>query len=100
MDSLKTDPRPPFYSVGRWLAPECTDAPYALTMKSDVFALGMVLWELSHRTLPFPEISKEEDVIKAIKHDKQRPKIAPVSARDLSGGWGEEEVQNMGSIYK
>eukprot|EP00026_Physarum_polycephalum_P004350 Phypoly_transcript_04368.p1 GENE.Phypoly_transcript_04368~~Phypoly_transcript_04368.p1 ORF type:complete len:628 (+),score=75.61 Phypoly_transcript_04368:157-2040(+) len=76
--SALAKPPPSSSSVGvaRWLAPECADAQGPFTVKSDVFALGMLLWEISDKTRPFPEIAKDEDVITAIKL-KLRPKISP-----------------------
>jgi serine/threonine protein kinase len=59
----------------RWLAPETTASQPVFSEKSDAFGLGMVLWELASREIPFAEVSQEAQVIFLIKQEKERPKI-------------------------
>lgn len=56
----------------RWLAPECLGGK--VTEKSDVYALGIFIWELLSREVPFGDVSNDLDVIKLVKEEK-RPGI-------------------------
>ena len=40
----------------RWLAPEATDEHPVFTEKSDVYSLGMVLWEIATSQIPFRNV--------------------------------------------
>lgn len=48
-------------SVGsaRWLAPETTARKPVFSQKSDIFSLGLVMWEIQSRELPFAEVHQE-----------------------------------------
>jgi hypothetical protein len=59
----------------RWLAPETTAETPEFSEKSDVFALGMVLWEIAAREIPFAKVVQEVQVIYLIKYEKRRPQI-------------------------
>ena len=61
----------------RWMAPETTAASPLFSEKSDVFGLGMVLWELATREIPFSHVSQEAQVIVLIKYEMVRPEIPP-----------------------
>ncbi len=46
----------------RWLAPETSSYPPIFDQKSDVFSLGLVLWEISSRQIPFNDIANDHQV--------------------------------------
>lgn len=54
-------------SVGNipWTAPECFMRKYG--RKSDMYAYGMVLWELTTRRIPYEEVTDPNEICKAIK---------------------------------
>jgi serine/threonine protein kinase len=62
--------------IARWLAPETTAIDPEFTEKSDVFALGVVLWEISEGSIPFPEVAGDADILKLVKHERKRPQFS------------------------
>jgi serine/threonine protein kinase len=62
--------------ITRWLAPETTAIDPLFSEKSDVFALGMVLYEISEGSIPFSEVTGDAEVLKLIKHEKKRPRLS------------------------
>jgi mitogen-activated protein kinase kinase kinase 13 len=59
----------------RWLAPETTATKPVFSEKSDIFSLGMVLWEIASGEIPFLDVPEDGQVIYLIKHEKARPDI-------------------------
>lgn len=50
----------------------------------DVFALGMVLWEIAAREVPFAKVLQEVQVLYLIKHERKRPPIPAECPRILA----------------
>ncbi len=46
----------------RWLAPETSAKVPVFNDKSDVFSLGMVLWEIASRKIPFGDVAEDAQV--------------------------------------
>ncbi len=46
----------------RWLAPETSSDPPVVDQKSDIFSLGVVLWEIASRKIPFHDIANDHQV--------------------------------------
>ena len=61
----------------RWAAPECSARKPVVSEKSDVYALGIVLWELVARQLPFVEVLDNVQVIALVRYENARPDIPP-----------------------
>ena len=67
----------------RYMAPEVLGLQSAATAKADVFALGIIFWEITYRTinkkyqLPYEEygIKAERDVVNVIRDENKRPTI-------------------------
>ncbi|KAJ3446249.1 serine/threonine-protein kinase tnni3k-related [Anaeramoeba flamelloides] len=58
----------------RWMAPELLRGEQNYTNKIDIYSLGIILWEISKREIPFKEINPFQfSIIVGIK--KQRPEI-------------------------
>lgn len=57
----------------RWLAPEIAAGQF--DKKSDLFALGMVLWEIIEGSIPFREVENEAEVLKILHDEKTRPPL-------------------------
>jgi serine/threonine protein kinase len=64
-------------SVGttRWAAPEAVAQKTVVNEKSDVYSLGIVLWELAARSLPYRDIPDNFRVLYLVKHENMRPEI-------------------------
>ena len=67
-----------------WMAPECMDGGRH-TLKADVYSLGIVIWELLTRKLPFVHLSEDgktkPDIAQlsiAVAVRKTRPQLADV----------------------
>ena len=56
-------------SVGTipWMAPECFGIRPKYSKKSDMYAYGMVLWELISRRMPYEEVTEPNEIRDAIK---------------------------------
>jgi len=67
----------------RWLAPEILSGK-GYTFASDVFAFGVILWELLTWTVPWPDHGPWQ-VVAMITEGRQRPEI-PTSMDQLKGG--------------
>ncbi|KAL9641801.1 hypothetical protein ABK040_011787 [Willaertia magna] len=59
----------------RWCAPECTQREPEYSIKSDIFSLGMFLYELIVEKIPFEELDSDIQVIYMIRIEQQRPLI-------------------------
>jgi serine/threonine protein kinase len=95
----------PFGSIP-WLAPECFESRYSI--RSDMYAYGMVLWELVSRKTPYQGLDmagimgkvilrdeREEipDEMKQLSHDRPTAKT-PQSIKNLIGlCWFKESAQ-------
>ena len=55
----------------RWLSPELFNRSAKPTTASDIYAAGMVLWELSSRKLPFSDAANEQIVVTWISTGEQ-----------------------------
>lgn len=71
----------------RWSAPEIintnsTNRTAKWSTQSDIFSLGMVMWELSSRQIPFHEILDAEQRLP--REDDLRPDIAPECPESLA----------------
>jgi serine/threonine protein kinase len=66
-------------SVGtaRWAAPESCARKPVVNEKSDVYALGIVLWEIAARAIPFFEVHDNAQVIALVRYENARPDIPP-----------------------
>jgi len=58
----------------RWMAPELFSEPEIYTRKSDVYSLGVTLWELVSRKIPFQNASNSELICTWVK-DGQREDV-------------------------
>jgi hypothetical protein len=69
----------------RWLAPELLDVSARHTAKTDIYALGVVLYELSSRKIPFEEQPYNDAVRYLIKENKREeiPSDTPAGFADL-----------------
>jgi serine/threonine protein kinase len=61
----------------RWLAPECTAASPVFNEATDVFGMGMVIWEIVTREIPFQNILQDAQVVCLVKYEQLRPHIPP-----------------------
>lgn len=68
----------------RWLAPEIL-AGKGYTFASDVFAFGVILWEVLTWTVPWPDHGPWQ-VVAMITEGRQRPEIPKHSMDSLPGG--------------
>eukprot|EP01112_Ceratiomyxa_fruticulosa_P024227 TRINITY_DN975_c0_g1_i1.p1 TRINITY_DN975_c0_g1~~TRINITY_DN975_c0_g1_i1.p1 ORF type:complete len:252 (+),score=66.91 TRINITY_DN975_c0_g1_i1:169-924(+) len=59
----------------RWMAGETTAKVPQWTTKTDIFALGMVLYEIASRKIPFEDVQEDQQVIILIKYEKERPDL-------------------------
>jgi len=66
----------------RWRAPETLARSPKWSEKSDIFSLGMVLFEIASREIPFLEERNEIGVIEMIK-DNERPTIPEQCPKEL-----------------
>jgi serine/threonine protein kinase len=57
----------------RWAAPESIARKPVVDKKSDVYALGIVLWEIASRQIPFVEVRDNASVIALVKFENARP---------------------------
>lgn len=78
----------------RWKAPETFGATPHWSDKADMFSLGVTLWELFTRQVPFASITNSEMVKQAICTG-QRPVVPescpPTYARMLTWCWNQVE---------
>ena len=60
-----------------WMAPEILGLKAKHTERSDVYALGMVFWEISSRQFPFQEYenSKQSELLRQSIREGERPTI-------------------------
>lgn len=65
-----------------WMAPECFDGRYS--DKSDIYAYGMVLWEIVSRKPPYDDVENLEEIFEAVRQEKQE-KIPDQMTRLESG---------------
>ncbi|KPJ67971.1 MAG: hypothetical protein AMJ43_00710 [Coxiella sp. DG_40] len=56
-----------------WLAPEVLKPPAKYSEKSDIFALGMLFWEIAARKVPFDDCKNNWDVPNAILTGNRPP---------------------------
>lgn len=49
-----------------WLAPESVTAHATFSTASDIYSLGVVLWEIASRELPYAHLTKSTEVLRAI----------------------------------
>jgi len=56
-----------------WLAPECMEAS-SFTEQADVYAYGIIIWELFTREIPFSHLSPHQAALAVLAEDK-RPEI-------------------------
>ena len=63
-------------SVGTipWMAPECFGLRPKYSEKSDMYAYGMVLWELTSRKMPYKEVVDPNEIRVAVK-DGEREEV-------------------------
>ena len=59
----------------RWTAPECTQQIPEYSGKSDMFSIGMLLFEMIAHNIPFDEIDNDLQVLYLIRMEKERPFI-------------------------
>lgn len=55
----------------RWLAPELLKRNGKPSFQSDIYAAGMVLWELASRKIPFSDANNEQVIVSWIKDGEQ-----------------------------
>lgn len=69
----------------QWMAPELFDDEPKMTKESDIYSLGMVLWELASRQVPFTKAPNQQVVIGWIMRGKkeQIPKDCPKELSSL-----------------
>lgn len=73
-------------SIGsvRWLAPESTAKKPVFNEQSDIFSLGLVLWEIASRKIPFEDIKEDAQVIVLVKYENERPEISADTPKELA----------------
>ncbi len=59
------------FGTVRWLAPECLAQFGSVSEKSDVYALGIFLWELLAREIPYESVADDYEVMRMVKNEDQ-----------------------------
>jgi serine/threonine protein kinase len=57
------------------MAPELFQRKARFTVKSDIYSLGMTLWELASRAIPFQDAGGNDSLIKSWVQEGQREEI-------------------------
>eukprot|EP01112_Ceratiomyxa_fruticulosa_P020144 TRINITY_DN6782_c0_g1_i2.p1 TRINITY_DN6782_c0_g1~~TRINITY_DN6782_c0_g1_i2.p1 ORF type:complete len:324 (-),score=57.38 TRINITY_DN6782_c0_g1_i2:324-1295(-) len=85
----------------RWMAGETAAKEYQWTTKADIFALGMVLYEIASRKLPFENVQEDLQVIILIKYEKDRPNLPsdtpPFFAKIITKCWEHDPTERPNS---
>ncbi len=75
------------------MAPETASFNPLFSEKSDIFSLGMVLWEIVAREIPFSHVAQNDLIPMLIKYEKVRPDIRtncpPPLAELMSQCWSD-----------
>jgi serine/threonine protein kinase len=58
----------------RWMAPECHAEDPVFDEKTDIYAMGMVFWEIVTREIPFSQVH-DSQVSCLVKYEQRRPII-------------------------
>jgi len=58
----------------RWMAPECHKEVPLFNEKTDIYAMGMVFWEIATREVPFSHVH-DPQVIYLVAYECKRPTI-------------------------
>jgi len=85
-------------SVGTpaYMAPELFKRQPQYSVKSDIFASGMVLWELVARDIPFKDAEMQAQIIAWITQGELEPipeGIHPALKRAIEGAWAKDPAQ-------
>lgn len=62
-------------SAVRWRAPETMGRHPAWSTKSDVYSMGMVMWEIVTRNIPFHDVIDDASIPIIVRMDGARPEI-------------------------
>jgi len=85
-----------FKGTVRWSAPELFGKVPSYSTKSDIFALGIVFFEIAARKMPYDTLTNE-NVIFVVKYENERPDIpanTPPRFRQLiECCWRQDPVQ-------
>lgn len=79
-----------------YMAPELYKRPPQYSAKSDIFALGIVLWELVTREIPFKDAEMRDQIIEWIKEGNMDPipdGTHPGLQRAIEGAWARDPAQ-------
>lgn len=77
----------------RWMAPELLTLSPNYTKKTDIFAYGIVLWEIAACQLPYPRVKDETLIIGLVKSGERAevdPKWPEVFSNLLKQCWAKE----------
>ncbi|KAG0227683.1 hypothetical protein BGW42_002767 [Actinomortierella wolfii] len=81
----------------RWMAPELFDPNPAYSKKSDIYALGWIMWQIvSSRVKPFQHIRDPSKVIELIKDGKRETIPAKISEdyrKSIEACWHQDPSQ-------
>lgn len=67
LEGVKARSRLPGNNI-RWMAPELFSLKPKYSSKSDVYSLGMLMWEIASRnTLPFSDVSEDSIIMQCVK---------------------------------
>ena len=62
-----------------YMAPELVSDPERVSEKADVWSLGMVLWEMLTRQVPFTHLTPQQ-IIAGLMVGNLQPEVCPVAA--------------------
>ena len=71
LKEIKTRSRLPGNQL-RWMAPELLSLKPTYSIKSDIYSLGMLMWEIASRnTLPFSDVSEDSIIIQCVREGER-----------------------------